>query len=69
MARSEKSRTCSKSHGKLDPPWRSPDDAPCSTGTSGWSDAVRCGASIVRRKMPFLALNHEGGTPDAPAYT
>ena len=46
LARSEKSRTCSKSHGKLDPPWRSPDGPPC-TGAC-WSDAARCGASISR---------------------
>ena len=46
LARSEKSRTCSKSHGKLDPPWRSPDGPPC-TGAR-WSDAARCGASISR---------------------
>ena len=46
LARSEKSRTCSKSHGKLDPPWRSPDGPPC-TGAC-WSDAARCGASISK---------------------
>ena len=50
LARSEKSRTCSKSHGKLDPPWRSPDGPPC-TGAC-WSDAARCGASISRRWLP-----------------
>ena len=50
LARSEKSRTCSKSHGKLAPPWRSPDGPPC-TGER-WSDAARCGASISRRWLP-----------------
>jgi len=50
LARSEKSRTCSKSHGRLDPPWRSPDGPPC-TGAC-WSDAARCGASISRRWLP-----------------
>ena len=55
LARSEKSRTCSKSHGKLDPPcpWRPPDAPPC-TGAC-WSDAARCGASISRRWLALRA--------------
>ena len=65
LARSEKSRTCSKSHGKLDPPWRSPDGPPC-TGAR-WSDAARCGASISRAVAAASAPRHSlRGTEKLP---
>ena len=65
LARSEKSRTCSKSHGRLDPPWRSPDGPPC-TGAC-WSDAARCGASISRRppQRPGTRFAHTEKLPYA----